>query len=144
MDLSLNDQMRLLQSTWAEILTLTLVFRSLQLTSNSGGSSGKLRFASDFWLDEKLARDSGAIEIYQHVSRRNHENCEKFYFLLFLLQCIQILSRFGRLSLAREEYLLLKALVLVNSDVNVDEYIPLKQLRDNILSSLTDCVTVLR
>jgi estrogen-related receptor ERR len=68
MDLSLNDQMRLLQSTWAEILTLTLVFRSLQLTSNSGGSSGKLRFASDFWLDEKLARDSGAIEIYQHVS----------------------------------------------------------------------------
>jgi hypothetical protein len=54
------------------------------------------------------------------------------------------LSRFGRLSLAKEEYLLLKALVLVNSDVNVDEYIPLKQLRDNILSSLTDCVTVLR
>ncbi|XP_065341901.1 steroid hormone receptor ERR1 [Cloeon dipterum] len=124
MDLSLNDQMRLLQSTWAEILTLTLVFRSLQMSSSSGGSSGKLKFASDFWLDEKLARESGATEIYQH--------------------CIQILSRFSRLSLAREEYLLLKALVLVNSDINVDEFIPLKQLRDTVLTSLTDCVSVLR
>jgi hypothetical protein len=60
-DLSLNDQMRLLQSTWAEILTLTLTYRSLSCT-------GKLRFASDFTLDEKQARECGAIELYQHVS----------------------------------------------------------------------------
>jgi hypothetical protein len=61
-DLSLNDQMRLLQSTWAEILTLTLTYRSLSCT-------GKLRFASDFTLDEKQARECGAIELYQHVSK---------------------------------------------------------------------------
>lgn len=62
MELSLNDQMRLLQSTWAEILTMTLAFRSLPL------HGGKLRFALDFWLDEKQAREAGAIELYQHVS----------------------------------------------------------------------------
>jgi estrogen-related receptor ERR len=61
MELSLNDQMRLLQSTWAEILTLTLAFRSLP------ASAGKLRFALDFFLDEKIAREAGAIDLFQHV-----------------------------------------------------------------------------
>lgn len=61
-DLSLNDQMRLLQSTWAEILTLTLAFRSLPLMS-----LGRLKFATDFTLDEKQSRDCGAIELYQTV-----------------------------------------------------------------------------
>lgn len=60
--MSLNDQMRLLQASWAEILTLTLSYRSLPL------SSGKLRFATDFTLDELQARDCGAFEIYQLVS----------------------------------------------------------------------------
>lgn len=62
-DLSLNDEMRLLQSTWAEILTLTLAYRSMKLLS-----SGKLRFAADFTLDEKQARDCGAYELYNRVS----------------------------------------------------------------------------
>jgi hypothetical protein len=31
--------------------------------------TGKLRFASDFTLDEKQARECGAIELYQHVSQ---------------------------------------------------------------------------
>lgn len=61
-DLSLNDQMRLLQSTWAEILTLTLAYRSLPLIGH-----GKLRFATDFTLDEKQSRDCGATELYQMV-----------------------------------------------------------------------------
>lgn len=62
-DLSLNDQMRLLQSTWAEILTLTLAYRSLPLIGH-----GKLKFASDFTMDEKQSRDCGATELYQMVS----------------------------------------------------------------------------
>lgn len=59
-DLSLNDQMRLLQSTWAEILTLTLAYRSLRIL-------GRLKFASDFCLDEKQSRECGATELYQAV-----------------------------------------------------------------------------
>lgn len=76
-DLSLNDQMRLLQSTWAEILTLTLTYRSLSCT-------GKLRFASDFTLDEKQARECGAIELYQHVSERGCQ-IQCLCFLIFIL-----------------------------------------------------------
>lgn len=60
LELPLNDQMRLLQSTWAEILTLTLSFRSLP-------STGTLRFAENFTLDEKQARECGALELYQQV-----------------------------------------------------------------------------
>jgi estrogen-related receptor ERR len=60
-DLALNDQMRLLQSTWAEILTFTLAWRS---TPNTG----RLRFAQDFMLDERLARECHCIELYTHVS----------------------------------------------------------------------------
>lgn len=62
-DLSLNDQMRLLQSTWAEILTLTLAYRSLPLSG-----LGRLKFASDFTLDMKQSRDCGATELYLTVS----------------------------------------------------------------------------
>ncbi|CAG2056235.1 unnamed protein product [Timema podura] len=95
-ELSLNDQMRLLQSTWAEILTLTLAYRSLS-------GSGKLRFASDFNLDEKQARECGALELYQH--------------------CIQIVERLERLTIAKEEYYIMKALILANSDVRMDEFL---------------------
>lgn len=59
--LALNDQMRLLQSTWAEILTFTLAWRS---TPNTG----RLRFAQDFTLDERLARECHCMELYTHVS----------------------------------------------------------------------------
>lgn len=61
-DLSLNDQMQLLQSTWAEILTLTLAYRSLPVIG-----PGKLKFAVDFSLDEKQSKDCGALELYQTV-----------------------------------------------------------------------------
>lgn len=71
-DLSLNDQMRLLQSTWAELLTLTMAFRSLKPFDDPDGGDGsgdigsvdkesssglKLRYATDYWLDERLARE---------------------------------------------------------------------------------------
>lgn len=52
--------MRLLQVSWAEILTLMLAFRSIPFT-------GRLYFASDFWLDERSAKECGATELYNHV-----------------------------------------------------------------------------
>lgn len=53
--------MKLLQMTWAELLTLQLAHRSLPFT-------GKLVFAKDFWLDERTAKACGATELYNHVS----------------------------------------------------------------------------
>lgn len=54
--------MRLLQVSWAEILTLTLAFRSIPFT-------GRLYFATDFWLDERSAKECGATELYNHVTK---------------------------------------------------------------------------
>ncbi|XP_036151346.1 steroid hormone receptor ERR2 isoform X3 [Monomorium pharaonis] len=115
--LALNDQMRLLQSTWAEILTFTLAWRS---TPNTG----RLRFAQDFSLDERLARECHCMELYTH--------------------CIQIVERLQRLSLTREEYYVLKALILANSDAKSDEPQALYRFRDSILNSLSDCVAAVR
>ncbi|XP_019880248.1 steroid hormone receptor ERR2 isoform X2 [Aethina tumida] len=118
-DLQLNDQMRLLQSTWAEILTLTLAFRSLPMAS-----LGRLKFATDFTLDEKQSRDCGAIDLYQ--------------------TCCHVVERLDNLSILKEEYYLLKALVLTNTDVRLDEYTSLKKFRDSILTALSDAIGILR
>lgn len=118
-DLSLNDQMRLLQSTWAEILTLTLAYRSIPLMSLQ-----RLKFATDFTLDEKQSKDCGAIELYQ--------------------VCCHVVQRLDSLSILKEEYYLLKALVLTNSDAKLDEQQPLKKFRDTLLTALSDAVGILR
>ncbi|CAO1344825.1 unnamed protein product [Diamesa serratosioi] len=116
-DLPLNDQMRLLQSSWCEILTLMLAFRSIPFT-------GKLYFASDFWLDERSAKECGATELFNH--------------------CIQLTQRLEKVSASKEEYYLLKALTLSNCDIRLDNYESLKKLRESILSALNDCVLLLR
>lgn len=59
-DLPLNDQMKLLQVTWAELLTLQLAHRSIPY-------NGRLNFAKDFWLDERSAKECGAVELFNHV-----------------------------------------------------------------------------
>lgn len=117
-DLTLNDQMRLLQSTWAEILTLTMAYRSLPQ------GNGKLHYASDFILDERQARECGAFEIHA--------------------LSIHIVDKLSKLSIAKEEYLLLKALVLANSDIRLEDPSALKKFRDTILSALCDCVYIIR
>lgn len=61
-----------------------------------------------------------------------------------VFQCMQIIERLERLSIAKEEYYIMKALVLANSDVRMDEFASLKKFRDNILSALSDCVAVIR
>lgn len=65
-ELPLNDQMKLLQVTWAELLTLQLAYRSIPFT-------GKLIFAKDFWLDERTAKECGAFELYSHVSLTSND-----------------------------------------------------------------------
>ena len=59
-DLTLNDQMKLLQNTWTEVLTLSLLFRSLPKT-------GKLNFAADLSLNETEASQCGLELFYEKV-----------------------------------------------------------------------------
>lgn len=57
---------------------------------------------------------------------------------------MQIAQRLEQLSVTREEYYLLKALVLVNCDVRVESMTHVKKLRETVLSALADCSTALR
>lgn len=59
-ELPLCDQMKMLQVSWAEVLTLQVAHRSLPFT-------GKIYFATDFWLEERSAKECGAVELYNHV-----------------------------------------------------------------------------
>ncbi len=63
---------------------------------------------------------------------------------LYNLQCVHIIDKLHKLSIAKEEYFLLKALVLANSDVRLEDASALKKFRDSILSALCDCVYVIR
>uniref|UniRef100_U5EWZ8 Putative estrogen-related receptor err n=1 Tax=Corethrella appendiculata TaxID=1370023 RepID=U5EWZ8_9DIPT len=116
-ELPLNDQMRLLQVSWAELLTLMLAQRSIPFT-------GRLYFATDFWLDERSAKECGATELYNHLA--------------------QITQRLEKISARKEEYFLMKALSLSNCDIRLDNYGALKKIRDTILNAINDCVLILR
>ena len=76
-DFSLNDQMRLLQGSWSEILTLSLVFGTMPTTvgaanavakKTKAGLKQKLKFAPDFALSEAMALQINLEEFYGHVS----------------------------------------------------------------------------
>jgi len=116
-DLTLNDQMKLLQSSWTEVLTLTLVYRSLP-------KLGKLNFASDFSLNETEASDCGLEHFYE--------------------KCMLIVERLERLGITREEFLILKALVIANSDCRLEELSTISRLREHLLTSLYDAVNYIR
>ncbi|TRY84602.1 hypothetical protein DNTS_001335 [Danionella cerebrum] len=86
--LSLGDQMSLLQSSWMEILILSVVFRSLPFQD-------ELVYAEDYVMDEQHSRLTGLLELY--------------------LSILQLVRRFRRLKLEKEEFVTLKAIALANS-----------------------------
>lgn len=130
-ELHLNEQMRLLKSTWAEMLSLMVAYRSMSGAANGGansangsGGSLRLRFGSDLTLDEQQARDIGAQDLYTQLSG--------------------VTRRLERLGALREECVLLKALVLANSEPRLDEHAALRRFHDSILAALNDAVSALR
>ncbi|XP_018025018.1 estrogen-related receptor gamma isoform X2 [Hyalella azteca] len=117
-DIVLDDQMRLLQSTWGEILTLGLAFRSM----STGGT--RLHFAADLTIDENSAREWQALELYNQV--------------------LAVVERFEQVNLQHDEFLVLKALVLTNSDVRLQDTVPLQNLRTQFLQTLLQVVESIR
>jgi len=116
-DLTLNDQMKLLQSSWTEVLTLTLVYRSLP-------KLGRLNFAADFSLSQT--------------------DCSRCGLQQFFDKCMLIVERLERLGITREEFLILKALVIANSDCPLEECASIERVRERILGSLQDAVCFIR
>ncbi|KAK5886598.1 hypothetical protein CesoFtcFv8_017613 [Champsocephalus esox] len=91
MELSLADQIHLLKCCWLEILMLGLMWRSVD-------HPGKLIFSPDFKLNREEGQCvEGIMEIFDML--------------------LAATSRFRELKLQREEYVCLKAMILLNSNL---------------------------
>ncbi|KAM6961280.1 estrogen receptor 2b [Aplochiton taeniatus] len=90
-ELSLTDQVHLLECCWLEVLMLGLMWRSVD-------HPGKLIFSPDFKLNrEEGSCVEGIMEIFDML--------------------LAATSRFRELNLQREEYVCLKAMILLNSNM---------------------------
>lgn len=116
-DLTLNDQMKLLQTTWTEVLTLSLIFRSLP-------KSGKLNFAADLLMTETEAFECGLGSFYE--------------------KCMTLIDKLEHIGLCKEEFLILKAIVLANSDCLLEDQTAIDNFKETLLLSFHDAVNSLR
>ncbi|XP_029453277.1 steroid hormone receptor ERR2 isoform X1 [Rhinatrema bivittatum] len=108
--LSLADQMSLLQSAWMEILILGIVYRSLPYED-------ELVYAEDYMMDEEHSRLTGLLELY--------------------LAILQLVRRYKKLKVDKEEFVTLKALVLTNSDsMSIEDAEAVQRLQDLLHEAL--------
>uniref|UniRef100_A0A3B4B9G4 Estrogen receptor 2b n=1 Tax=Periophthalmus magnuspinnatus TaxID=409849 RepID=A0A3B4B9G4_9GOBI len=126
MELSLSDQIHLLKCCWLEILMLGLMWRSVD-------HPGKLIFSPDF----KLNRDEGQCV----------EGIMEIFDML-----LAATSRFRELKLQREEYVCLKAMILLNSNLcnttpqtaeEVESRAKLLRLLDSVIDALVWAISKL-
>ncbi|XP_062262096.1 steroid hormone receptor ERR1 isoform X1 [Platichthys flesus] len=112
LSLSLADQMSVLQSVWLEVLVLGVAYRSL-------GCEDEVVFAEDFVLDEEMSRVAGLTELNGAIS--------------------QLARRFRSLNVDREEFVMLKAIALTNSDsVYIEDMEAVQKLRDLLHQALLE------
>nr|AFU35771.1 estrogen receptor alpha 2 [Carassius auratus ssp. 'Pengze'] len=116
-DLSLHDQVQLLESSWLEVLMIGLIWRSIH-------SPGKLIFAQDLILD------------------RNEGECVEGMAEIFDM-LLATVTRFRSLKLKLEEFVCLKALILLNSGAFSFCSSPVEPLMDSfmvqcMLDNITD------
>ncbi|XP_066483625.1 steroid hormone receptor ERR2 isoform X3 [Tiliqua scincoides] len=111
-NLSLGDQMSLLQSAWMEILILGIVYRSLPYED-------KLVYAEDYIMDEEHSRLTGLLELY--------------------LAILQLVRRYKKMKVEKEEFVTLKALALANSDsMHIEDMEAVQKLQDLLHEALQD------
>nr|XP_033810949.1 steroid hormone receptor ERR1 [Geotrypetes seraphini]XP_033810950.1 steroid hormone receptor ERR1 [Geotrypetes seraphini] len=110
--LSLSDQMSVLQSVWMEILILGVAYRSLPFED-------EIVYADDYVMDEDFSRMAGMLDLNGSV--------------------LQLVRKYKALNLEKEEYVLLKALTLANSDsVHIEDTEAVQKLRDTLHEALLD------
>ncbi|XP_075387521.1 steroid hormone receptor ERR2 isoform X3 [Tenrec ecaudatus] len=111
-NLTLGDQMSLLQSAWMEILILGIVYRSLPYED-------KLVYAEDYIMDEEHSRLVGLLELYRAI--------------------LQLVRRYKKLKVEKEEFVTLKALALANSDSTyIEDLEAVQKLQDLLHEALQD------
>uniref|UniRef100_H3BZA3 Estrogen-related receptor gamma b n=1 Tax=Tetraodon nigroviridis TaxID=99883 RepID=H3BZA3_TETNG len=110
--LSLADQMSLLQSAWMEILILRVVFRSL-------GLEDRLVYAEDYVMDEEQSRLAGLLDLNNTI--------------------LQLVKKYKLMGLEKEEFVLLKAVALANSDsMQIEDAEAVQRLQDVLHGALQD------
>ncbi|XP_072546394.1 steroid hormone receptor ERR2 isoform X2 [Salminus brasiliensis] len=110
--LSLGDQMSLLQSAWMEILILSIVFRSLPYED-------ELVYAEDYVMDEEHSRLTGLLDLYVSI--------------------LQLVRKYKKLKVEKEEFVTLKAIALANSDsMHIEDVEAVQKLQDALHEALQD------
>ncbi|KAK5903691.1 hypothetical protein CgunFtcFv8_007448 [Champsocephalus gunnari] len=110
--LSLADQMSLLQSGWMEILILRVVFRSLALED-------KLVYAEDYIMDEEQSKLAGLLDLNNAI--------------------LQLVKKYKAMGLEKEEFVILKAIALANSDsIQIEDLEAVQRLQDVLHGALQD------
>ncbi|XP_044026094.1 estrogen-related receptor gamma-like isoform X1 [Siniperca chuatsi] len=110
--LSLADQMSLLQSGWMEILILRVVFRSLALED-------KLVYAEDYIMDEEQSKLAGLLDLNNAI--------------------LQLVKKYKTMGLEKEEFVVLKAIALANSDsMQIEDSEAVQRLQDVLHGALQD------
>ncbi|XP_067098949.1 steroid hormone receptor ERR2 isoform X2 [Osmerus mordax] len=113
--LSLGDQMSLLQSAWMEILVLSIVFRSLPYED-------ELVYAEDYIMDEEHSRLTGLLDLYGSI--------------------LQLVRKYKKLKVEKEEFVTLKAIALANSDsMHIEDVEAVQKLQDALHEALQDYET---
>lgn len=114
-ELSLYDQVRLLESCWLEVLMVGLMWRSID-------HPGKLIFAPDLILDRDEGKCvEGILEIFDML--------------------LATTSRFRELKLQHKEYLCVKAMILLNSSMYPSATAPQEADSGRKLTHLLNAVT---
>ncbi|KAM6954209.1 estrogen-related receptor gamma-like [Aplochiton taeniatus] len=113
--LSLADQMSLLQSGWMEILLLRVVFRSLALED-------RLVYAEDYVMDEEQSKLAGLLDLNNSI--------------------LQLVKRYKAMRLEKEEFVVLKAIALANSDsMQIEDTEAVQRLQDVLHEALQEHVS---
>ncbi|XP_022426114.1 estrogen receptor beta [Delphinapterus leucas] len=139
-ELSLYDQVRLLESCWLEVLMVGLMWRSID-------HPGKLIFAPDLVLDRLLQREnlnllrmrgkSGYLSLFL---TRDEGKCVEGILEIFDM-LLATTSRFRELKLQHKEYLCVKAMILLNSSVYPSADAPQEADSSRKLAHLLNAVT---
>ncbi|XP_027901003.1 estrogen-related receptor gamma-like isoform X5 [Xiphophorus couchianus] len=112
-ELSLVDQMSLLQSGWMEALLVGVAWRS------QGRPGEELVFARNLCLDEAQCRAAGLAAIYQEVRH--------------------LAARYRAMKMSPEEAVMMKAMALANSDTEPpDSPDSLQRFQDGLQEALQD------
>lgn len=164
--LTLNDQMRLLQSTWAEVMALSIGYRShlkrienyrQQYGTSSGSSSSSNQFLNATPSPTSSSPASTA-STYNNINDNNNNNNNststeiRLVFAKDLIidfrhavacgaedifyNCVQLIKRLEYLKITPKEYIILKAISLTNADVRLENPKATHQLRDLIMDTL--------